>query len=122
MDPNQTSPVSPVTSPVQTPAAPVSPAFTPAPSVLSSIPELPHAPEKLLPAGHKTSWGALIGIVIILIVLVVGALYFWGAKLAEQEGMTLITEEEFSAEAEVEVPVLGDTTTDGFEAITEIVE
>lgn len=45
---------------------------------------LPKEPEKLLtpaPAVRSTSWGALIGIVIILIVLVVGALYFWGAHL-----------------------------------------
>lgn len=54
-------------------------------SPTTPIPPLPHQPERLLPKPHKTSWGALIGIVIILAVLVVSALYFWGAKLAERE-------------------------------------
>ena len=50
-------------------------------------PELPRAPEKLLepPPKGNGSLGAFIGIVIILLVLIVGALYFWGAKLAEEE-------------------------------------
>ena len=63
MDPNQPSPVT----------APVTPA---------RAPELSRQPEKLLPAAHGgDSWGAFIGIVIIIIVLVVGALYFWGERL-----------------------------------------
>ena len=69
MDPNQPSPVT----------APVTPA---------RAPELPRQPEKLLPAAHGgDSWGAFIGIVIIIIVLVVGALYFWGAQLEKQEAL-----------------------------------
>ncbi len=56
------------------PTAPVSP-----------LPELPHGPEKLLPAPHTSSWGAWFGIIIILIVLLIGALYFWGAKLTRDD-------------------------------------
>ncbi len=50
-----------------------------------ATPELPKQPEKLLPAPHHTSWGAVLGIIIILLVLIVGALYFWGTELAEQD-------------------------------------
>lgn len=50
-----------------------------------TTPELPTQPEKLLPSPHHTSWGAVFGIIIILIVLVIGALYFWSVKLAEQD-------------------------------------
>ncbi len=37
--------------------------------------------DRLLPPGHKSGAGALVGIIVILILLVVGALYFWGALL-----------------------------------------
>ncbi|MDO8620204.1 MAG: hypothetical protein Q7R64_02545 [bacterium] len=74
MDPNQSSPTTPIT--------PVSP-----------LTELPHGPEKLLPAPHKSSWGAWFGILIILIVLTIGALYFWGEKLTEEDAAAGITTE-----------------------------
>ena len=51
--------------------------------ILSETPELPHGPEKLLPPPHKTSYGALAGITIIIIVLVIGALYVWSTRLTE---------------------------------------
>lgn len=36
----------------------------------------------LLPAGHKSSpVGPTVGVVIILVLLILGALYFWGANL-----------------------------------------
>lgn len=53
---------------------------------LSETPELPKAPGKLLSApAHHTSWGALAGILIILIVLIIGGLYFWGAELSKED-------------------------------------
>lgn len=75
-----------------TPSAPSQPAAPQTPANLNT-PELPHVPEKLLTPPQKPSWGAVIGIVIIILVLTVGALYFWGAKLAEEEG-GFIPEEE----------------------------
>ncbi len=54
------------------------------PPKLSETPELPHGPEKLLPAPtYRGSLGAAFGIVVILIIVIIGALYFWGAKLTE---------------------------------------
>ena len=87
MDTIKPSSIPPTQPAPQTPPAPQ-------PAANLSTPELPHGPEKLLEPPHKnSSWGAVIGIVIILLVLIVGALYFWGAKLAEEEG-GFIPEEE----------------------------
>ena len=66
---------------------------------IREVPKLPGLPEKLLTAHtetpkHKTSWGPLIGIVIIVLVLIVGALYFWGARLAEQDATSSLFQEE----------------------------
>ncbi len=54
---------------------------------------LPKEPPKLAPveaprvvvpsAPPKTSWGALVGVVIIVTLLVVAGLYFWGSQLAQ---------------------------------------
>lgn len=67
------------------PVPPVPPPAEPQIAAPAPAPKLPAQPEKLLMAPRRTSWGALIGVIIILVVLVVGALYFWGAKLAERE-------------------------------------
>jgi hypothetical protein len=40
--------------------------------------------DHLLPPAHKSSTGAIVGIVIIITVLIIGALYFWGAHLNTQ--------------------------------------
>ena len=93
MDPNQTSSPLPTPPPPQTPPIPVivqsPPSFVspPAPSAPIEVPKkLPDIFEKpIVPPEHHTSWGALVGIVIILIVLIIGALYFWGAKLAVED-------------------------------------
>ncbi len=64
------------------------PAVTSAPDVATlaaSAPTLPKSPEKFLPAPRHASFGALVGIIIIIIVLIVGTLYFWGARLAERD-------------------------------------
>ena len=48
-------------------------------------PTLPHTPEtdtdRMLPEGHPSGNGPVIGIIIIVILLIFGALYFWGAQL-----------------------------------------
>ena len=40
--------------------------------------------DRLLPPGHKSGAGGLIGIIIIIVLLIFGALYFWGAHLNNQ--------------------------------------
>jgi len=84
MEPTQPSSIPPTQPAPQTPVAP-------------AIPALPKQPDKFLPnraiptgfspPAHGSSWGAFVGIVIIVIVLVVGALYFWGMQLEKQEAM-----------------------------------
>lgn len=58
-------------------------------------PSSPHQPETdtdfMLPEGHpdragKSGNGAVIGVVIIVILLIFGALYFWGAQLNRDSG------------------------------------
>jgi hypothetical protein len=80
-------PQQPSPAPTQPPA--------PQPAANLNLPELPHAPEKLLTPPHEKngSWGALAGSIVIILVLIVGALYFWGAKLAEEESADFIPEE-----------------------------
>lgn len=47
---------------------------------------LPFDPaDHLLPPGRKSSAGPTIGIVVIVILLVFGALYFWGAQLDRKD-------------------------------------
>lgn len=45
--------------------------------------------EKLLPEGVPSSkqqqWGALVSIVVIVLMVVVGAFYAWGKRIAEQK-------------------------------------
>jgi hypothetical protein len=52
----------------------------------------PHEPQTdtdfQLPPGHKSGSGPIIGVVIIVIMLVLGGLYFWGASL-NREAETL---------------------------------
>ena len=91
MDSNQLPPTSPTPAPAQplvVAPAPASEAAPADPQIAAPVPAsslLPTPPERLLTAPPRTSWGALIGISIILAVLVIGALYFWGAKLAERD-------------------------------------
>ena len=40
--------------------------------------------DHLLPPAQKSSVGPIVGIVIIVVLLIVGALYFWGAHLDDQ--------------------------------------
>jgi|GEM_PF-1134019 len=78
------------------PALPKQPLVAPLPPSVS-LPKPPGGlplPEKLLtppPPAHqqKTPWGEIIGIVIIIAILIVGALYVWGAKLAQEDATRL---------------------------------
>lgn len=42
---------------------------------------------ELVPSRKQQSWGALLSIVVIVLMIVVGALYAWGARIAEREGL-----------------------------------
>lgn len=72
MNPDQTP--SPVSSTVQD-ATP-----TPTPP---SLPKMPSPSQELPAPTYRGSLGAAFGIVVILIIVIIGALYFWGAKLTE---------------------------------------
>lgn len=102
MDSNQTTPPPPTQSPITPPRAP----------------ELPASPEKLLPTAHGGSWGAFIGIAIIIIVLIVGALYFWGAQLEKQDRIENAAVEE-NVKTEKSTRSDFDTDADGFEETAE---
>ncbi len=81
MNPDQTS--SPVSAPVQD---------TTSTTPLASLPKMPSPSEELPAPTYRGSLGAVFGIVVILIMVIIGALYFWGAKLTQvpevQHGMT----------------------------------
>lgn len=87
---------------------------TPIANTVPKTPELPKSPEKLLTAPHHTSWGAALGIVIILILLVVGALYFWGAKLTREDAASALPTSRLTPEAD---PSISDT---GFDLDTKV--
>lgn len=58
-------------------------------------PESPREPQTdtdfQLPPGHKSGAGPIVGVIIIVIVLALGGLYFWGAQLnRETEPLPLI--------------------------------
>ena len=48
--------------------------------------------EKLLPPGihspKQQSWGVVISIVIIVLMIVIGAFYAWGKRIAEQNALS----------------------------------
>lgn len=55
------------------------------PETKNTLPAPPiEIPARALETGGN-SFGALAGIIIIIIILIIGALYFWGAKLSENE-------------------------------------
>jgi hypothetical protein len=78
MEPNHNPPIPPIQFQTQAPAT----------SSGADL-KLPTLPEMSLPAPHHTSWGAFIGIIIIVSILIVGALYFWGAKLEKADNVNL---------------------------------
>lgn len=46
------------------------------------------------PSREQQSWGALISIIVIVLMIVVGAFYAWGKRIAEQQAYTATTTEE----------------------------
>jgi len=49
--------------------------------------------EKLLPVGtpssKQQSWGAIISIIVIILMVIVGAFYAWGERISEQKAAIL---------------------------------
>jgi hypothetical protein len=58
----------------------------------------------------KKSYGAAIGIVVIILVLIVGALYFWGEKMSATDEAAVTTE------AQTETPVSSSDDASSIEA------
>ncbi len=73
MEPNMQSPQPPVTGAPQTPP----PAPTPAPTPTPVPPVMPPAPRSHL--------GTILGVVIVIVALVLGGLYLWGASLSDEQ-------------------------------------
>jgi len=46
-----------------------------------------------IPSPQQQSWGALVSIVIIVLMVVIGAFYAWGKRIAEQNQFAPTTEE-----------------------------
>ena len=47
----------------------------------------PQDPQPGVPSPKAQSWGTLISIVIIVLMIVIGALYSWGKRIAEQNAL-----------------------------------
>ena len=41
-----------------------------------------------VPSPQHQSWGALISIIVIVLMIVVGAFYAWGKRISEQQALT----------------------------------
>lgn len=52
-------------------------------------------PEKILPTGipsqKQQSWGVVISIVIIVLMIVIGAFYSWGKRIAEERALEALS-------------------------------
>jgi len=68
-------PLTEVSSPP--PIVPLSASFSPPPPTVDA------EPTPLVPSSKQQSWGALISIVVIVCMIVVGAFYAWGKRIAE---------------------------------------
>jgi hypothetical protein len=60
---------------------------SPQPSSEEHLPETHHS----LPSVERQSWGAVISIIIIVLMIVVGAFYAWGKRLSELRVETATT-------------------------------
>ena len=60
---------------------------------------------------EQKTFGPIIGIVIIIVVLVVGALYFWGASLNRGSVQTTVQETNITPDASTQTPTMPDSST-----------
>ena len=44
-----------------------------------------------MPSPKAQSWGALVSIIIIVLMIIIGAFYAWGQRIAEQNALTAST-------------------------------
>ncbi len=66
------------------------PEFAPPPSIPKILPkeELPKAPSLPgVPSPQAQSWGVVISIVIIVLMIVIGAFYAWGERIAQERAL-----------------------------------
>jgi hypothetical protein len=83
MDPYRDIPLTPAAQPIAnpTPVSTPSPVPTPAPAKPVTVALAPEVPAPIERHGSRPGIGAIVGIVIIVVLLIFGALYFWGAHL-----------------------------------------
>ncbi|MFZ3044091.1 MAG: hypothetical protein WA058_03235 [Minisyncoccia bacterium] len=73
-----------------TPAAiPVMPAYVPPAAEVSSEPV---QPLRGVPSPKQQQWGVLISIVVIVMMVIVGAFYAWGQRIAQNQYPSTVTE------------------------------
>jgi L-asparagine transporter-like permease len=53
----------------------------------NTTPSIPASP--LMPTPKQQSWGALISIVVIVGMIIIGAFYAWGERIAEERALTV---------------------------------
>lgn len=70
------------------------------------------APISPIPESPKKSFGPLIGIVIIIIVLAVGAFYFWGEKLVVDNDLPPVSQSDEVNSIESDLSAQSDTNID----------
>ena len=51
-------------------------------------PETPKAPLPGIPSPQQQSWGVVISIVIIVLMITIGAFYAWGERIAQNRALT----------------------------------
>lgn len=49
---------------------------------------MPSRPASGVPSPKAQSWGAVISIIIIVLMIVVGAFYAWGKRVAQEQALT----------------------------------
>ncbi|OIO51203.1 hypothetical protein CO131_01400 [Candidatus Kaiserbacteria bacterium CG_4_9_14_3_um_filter_50_16] len=55
------------------------------------LPDLNNSSPPSMPSPKAQSWGALISIIIIVLMIIIGAFYAWGQRIAEQNALTAST-------------------------------
>ena len=57
-------------------------------SAASVVPPLPAATPPGVPSPAAQSWGTVISIIIIVLMIIIGAFYAWGQRIAQDRGIT----------------------------------